>query len=200
MTLIAVPDYDAMVLTSLGLLAPSQVNRSKWTGARKVIGMPGVETWRGKVSVETIVTEEEERPWRAFLFAMRGPVNSFRWPLPCNQHIGGKPVVGAGATAGYTLPLTGLQPNATVLKAGQFMTVPLPSGKFRAVVLTADLVGNGAGVGTASFEPALTEIPATGAVLESAAPFIEFAMIETEQGLGTEQGVSGTSFDVEEAR
>lgn len=200
MSEITVPDYDNLILSGLSLLAPAQVNRSRWTGARKVVGLPGAELWRAKITVDSITTEVEERQWRAFLFGLRGPVNWFRWYLPCNQHIGPKPLVAAGATAGYSLPLDGMTANALILKAGQFITVPLPSGKTRAVVLTADLVTDGSGAATAQFEPALPEAPAENATVETADPWIAFALASDEQGFGYQDAVAGTELDVEEAR
>jgi hypothetical protein len=145
------------------------------------------------------MTELEERPWRAWLFAMKAQINTFNWPLPCNQHIGPKPVVAAGATAGYSLPLSGMTPNALILEAGQFITVPLPSGHNRAVCLSADLLTNGAGTATAQFNGALNEIPTLGATVETAAPFIPMALVTETQGFSLSGSVSGTSFDVEEA-
>ena len=201
MTLIALPNTDDIVLNGTPRLsAPAQVNRSKWTGARKVIGMPGAETWTASVTIGPIATEEDERPWRAFLFALGGPENSFRWYLPCNRHLGGKPTVDTGASNGYTLPLTGMAASTTILRAGQWMTVPLPSGKYRAVCLIADLATDSSGKATASFRPALTETPTLGATVETGDPFIDFAPTGMVMGLDGEDGVSGTSFDVEEAR
>lgn len=200
MSEITVPDPDNLLLDSLSLSAPAQVNRSAWTGTRKVVGMPGVELWQGKATIDTIATEEEERPWRAFLFGLRGPVNWFKWLLPCNTHIGPKPTVAAGASDGYTLPLTGMQPNARILRAGQFMTVPLPSGHNRTVCLTNDLRTDASGNATATFEPALGETPVEGATVETVDPFIPMSPVEPTQGLGSADGVSGASFDVEEAR
>ena len=199
MTEITVPVPDDLLRNQLELTSPSQVNRSTWTGRRKVIGLAGVERWQGSVSIGTIATEEEERPWRAFLFALKGPQNWFRWPLPCNQHVGSKPSVSSGATNAYILPLTGMQANTTILKAGQFMTVPLPSGHFRAVCLTSDLVANGSGQANAVFEPALNETPTQGATVETLDPFVAMAPTDSVIGLATSQGVSGTSFDVEES-
>lgn len=196
---IAIPLADELDFDSLTLSSPAQVNRSTWSGRRKVIGLSGTEIWRGKLSLSLITTEEEERQWRAFLFALAGPQNSFRWPLPCNSHIGPKPTVAAGASNGYTLPLTGIQPNARILRAGQFMTVSLPTGHQRAVCLTADLRGEGAGNATAQFRPALSEVPTAGTTVETAYPFIPMAPTEPVMGLSMSSGVSGTGFDVEEA-
>lgn len=199
MTEITVPNHDDLLLDRLTLYAPAQVNRSEWTRRRKVIGQPGRESWRGQATIDTLTTEDQERPWRAWLFGLDGPVNWFRWPLPCNRHIGGKPTVAAGAGDGYELDLEGMTPNALILRAGQFMTVPLPSGHARAVCLLEDLRSDGSGEATAVFRPALTEAPAEDAVVETADPYIPMCLTESEQGFALADGVSGASFDVEEA-
>jgi hypothetical protein len=197
---IIVPDPSALRLDGLRKLSPSQRNRSIWTGASKSIGLPGAEMWLGSVSVPDIATELQERAWRAFLFALEGPQNWFRVPLPCNQHSGNRPTVAAGANAGYSLPLTGMTPGATILRAGQFMTVPLPSGRFRAVCLSADLVANGSGNATASFRPALTETPTLGATVETLNPFVPMSPVEDELGIVWNEGVGSFAFGVEENR
>ena len=199
MSEITVPLPANLQLDRLDLSSPAQVNRSTWTGRRKVIGLAGVERWQGVASVGSIATEIEERQWRAFLFALKGPANWFRWPLPCNQHLGSRPTVAAGATNAYILPLTGMQPSALMLEAGQFMTVPLPSGHFRAVCLTVDLVANGAGNANAIFEPALNETPTLGATVETLDPFVPMAPVSPIVGFSASQGVSSTSIDVEES-
>jgi hypothetical protein len=196
---ITVPDADELLLDRLELRTPTQVNRSVWTGRRKVVGLAGTEVWTGSVSIADINTEEMEREWRAFLFALGGPENSFRWLLPCTSHIGPKPTVAAGADAGYSLPLTGMQPNARILRAGQFMTVPLPSGHSRAVCLTADLRTDASGDATAQFRPALNEIPALGTTVETVDPFIPMSPTTGLSGLSSSEGIAGTSFEVEEA-
>lgn len=200
MSEIAVPDPDGLLLDSLMLSSPSQLNRSAWTGKRKIVGLPGIELWTGKATIDLLSTEEEERPWRAFLFALRGPTNWFKWLLPCATHAGSLPTVASGASNGYTLPLTGLATSQTILKAGQFMSVPLPSGYVRPVCLTADLVSSGGGTATATFEPALGETPTLGATVETKDPYIRMSPVEAVQGFSMSEGVSGTSFDVEEAR
>ena len=199
MSEITVPLPDELLLDRLDLSSPTQVNRSTWTGRRKVIGLSGAEVWQGAVSLSSIATEADERQWRAFLFALKGPANWFRWPLPTNSHIGTKPTVAAGASNGYTLPLEGMQPNTRILQAGQFMTVPLPSGHARTVCLKADLITDASGDATAQFEPALNETPAEAATVETAAPYIPMAPTQPVMGLAMSQGISGTSFDVEEA-
>jgi hypothetical protein len=198
MSEILVPSAYSLFLDELTLTSPSQLNRSGWTGKRKVVGLPGIELWRGKATIDLLTTEEEERPWRAFLFALRGSANWFKHVLPCNTHAGSRPVVASGATNGYTIPLSGMAAG-TILKAGQFMTVPLPSGYNRAVCLTTNLVSSG-GTGTATFEPALGEVPTGGATVETIDPYIRMAPSSSTQGFSISDSVSSTSFDVEEAR
>ncbi|MEC7398925.1 MAG: hypothetical protein VYD00_02775 [Pseudomonadota bacterium] len=193
------PNKRDLILDRLSLSAPSQVNRSSWTGRRKVIGLPGASMWRGRATIDMLTTEEEERPWRAWLFGMRGPQNWFAWPLPCALHIGPMPKVGAGASDGYELPLTGMQPNARILRAGQFMTVPLPSGHHRLVMLDEDLRADASGNATARFNPDLGEVPAHGVTVETTKPFIPMALVDPEQGFDLSDAVSGAVFDVEEA-
>lgn len=196
---ITVPIPADLILSGPKLSTPAQVNRSTWTGRRKVIGLAGSATWQGSAAIGEIATEEEERQWRAFLFALEGPQNWFRFPLPCNSHIGPKPLVKAATEAGNTLPLDGMQPNALILRAGQFMTVPLPSGHARAVCLTADLRADASGEAVAQFRPALNEVPADNAVIETAYPYVPMSPVDAIVGLDTAQGVSGTAFEVEEA-
>lgn len=197
---ITVPNVEDITLDALELSAPSQVNRSAWTGGRKVVGLPGAEMWTGKVSIGPLATENEERPWRAFLFALRGPQNWFRLLLPCQAHSGNRPTVASGASNGYTLPLTGMTVSSTILPAGSHMTVPLPSGRKRTVVLTAALVANGSGNGTATFVPALTEVPTLAATVETKDPYIALSAVDPKQGFVYAGGVASTGFDVEEAR
>lgn len=197
---ITVPAGDQISFTRLTLSTPVQQNRSEWTGRKQVIGLPGAELWAGQVAITGISTEEEERPWRAFLFGLRGPLNWFKWSLPCNEHVGSKPLVNAASSAGYTLPLDGMTASTTIAKAGQYMTVTLPSGRLRAVMLTADLTTNSSGEATASFVPALGEVPANNAAVETKAPFIPMSPVDATQGFETSEGISGTSFEVEEMR
>lgn len=197
---IAVPNYNDMVCEGPWLDTPAQVNRSAWTGRRKVVALPGAELWYGKVTLGPFATENEERAWRVFLFALRGMENWFKFHLPCATHVGNMPTVGAGSNIGYTLPLVGMTASTLILSAGQYLTVPLPSGRFRAVMLTSALQTNASGNATANFVPALTEAPTAAAAVETKNPYIPMSSKEARLGLSGTDGATGTSFDVEEAR
>lgn len=180
---------------------PSQVNRSGWTGRRKVIGLPGATVWTVSGEFVTIVSEVNAKQWRAFFMSLKGPLNSFPVRATETQQTSAtNPTVRTGATSGGTVPLQGLPGSATVLVAGDLMTVFLPSGHRRLVCLTAPLVTNGSGQGTATFEPALGEAPASGATVEIQHPYGLMALSSEPPGWDVAEGQTYSfAIDAEEA-
>lgn len=199
MTVLTIPDPDALILLDISDSVPDQLNRSPWTSRSQVVGLPGAEMWFVRAALEPIATELEERPWRAFAFGLRGRQNTFHFPVACQRHIGGKPVVAAGATDGYTMPLKGMAVSTRILSAGQYLTVPLPSGHHRLVCLTEDLMSDASGNGTATFNFELGEIPDEDEVVESANPFIPVRNSSNRGGFSYDNAVSGRAFELEEA-
>jgi hypothetical protein len=187
------------ILRKLECDVPASVTESEWTGATQVIVGPGRQLWFANIEVPTLATEAEETEWRAFLYGLRGIVNTFNLPLACQSHAGPKPLVGAGAGNAYTLPLTGMQRDTTILDAGQYLTVPLPSGYNRLVSLAQNLVTDGTGNATAMLEQKLYETPTLGAAVESVAPFVEMRSLNRRLGMSYDQGVSGFALDLREA-
>ncbi|GGB15158.1 hypothetical protein GCM10011380_00710 [Sphingomonas metalli] len=178
---------------------PAQVNRSGWTGTRKVVGLPGASLWSSTATIEGIATEDEEAGIRAFFVALRGMRNTFRLQAGCQQTDVTTATVRTGAGNSDTLPMENLPANATVLTAGKFLTVQLPSGHFRLVCLTLPLVTNGQGMGTAVFGPELGEIPVAGTAVELANPFALMAMTKPFS-LQRADGLANFSIECEEAR
>lgn len=201
MALLVPPDTEALILNDLSLDVPDQMNRSIWTRHRGIVGLPGAEMWFASFSLDSMATEDEERPWRAFLFSLRGRQNIFHYPLPRQSHVGGMPLVDAGATDGYSLPLKGMQPSTRILSAGHYMTVPLPSGHQRLVMLAHghDLVTDAAGQATAQLNIELGEVPAVDTVVETAAPFIPVCNADPRVSISWDNAVSGAGFNLEEA-
>lgn len=199
MALLEIPDPEALILNSLTLDVPDQQNRSIWTRRRKIVGLPGAEMWMASFSIESLATEDDERPWRAFLFNLRGRQNHFNYPMPRQRHVGGKPLVNAASSAGYTLPLDGMEPSTRILSAGHYMTVPLPSGHNRLVMLAADLITNSSGEATAQLNIELGEIPANNAVVETGSPFVPVCNADPRVTINWEQAVAGIGFNLEEA-
>ena len=188
-------DFDAEWSRSV----PAQSNRSGWTGRTKIILGPAVAAWQASITFETIATELEERTMRVFVESLDGIVETTNVPRACQQHIGPKPVIDTGATAGSTLPLTGMTPSTTILRAGQFMTVPLPSGHARLVMLTADLVTDSSGDADAAFKPTLGEIPTGGATVETVEPYCPMRSTENEIAMPTRDGVTVVTLSMVEA-
>lgn len=199
MALLEIPDPEALILNSLTLDVPDQQNRSIWTRRRKIVGLPGAEMWMASFAIEPLATEDDERPWRAFLFNLRGRQNHFNYPLPRQRHVGGKPLVNAASASGYTLPLDGMEPSTRILSAGHYMTVPLPSGHNRLVPLVADLITDSGGAATAQLGIELGEIPANNAVVETGDPFIPVCNADPRVTINWEQAVAGIGFNLEEA-
>lgn len=199
MARIPVPNPDQLILTSIDLVVPDQMNRSEWTSRGQVVGLPGAEMWSITAELEALATEKEERPWRAFIFNLRGRQNFFYFPLCKQRHIGPRPRVAAGASHGYGLPLEGMTPSTRILEAGQYLTVPLPSGHQRTAMLTQDLVTDAAGKAVATLNIALGEVPFLASLVESAAPFIPVRSSENRASMGYSNAVSSAQFSFEEA-
>lgn len=199
MTVLTLPDSDALILLDSECTVPQQVTRSIWTNRRKVVGEPGAEVWRFKLAIEPLATELEERPWRAFLFGLRGQANTFNLPMGMQRHIGPRPTVDSGASDGYSLPLTGMTASTRILAAGQWMTVPLPSGHNRLVMLAADLETDSSGEAVAQLTVALNETPTGGATVETGEPYCPVALSQSSASLSYTDAVAGIAFDVEEA-
>jgi len=148
------------------LQQPAQVNRSGYTGGRRVVGLPGGSRWSATVDFVPFTSDESVRAWRGFLASLEGQVHTFYLPAPAAQHAGDNPT--ATVTAGSS---TATLSASIGLKAGHFLTFTLASGRRQMVVLTADMVG-----GLATFRPPLRE-GATG-VVETKAPYAQVALTE----------------------
>jgi hypothetical protein len=196
---VIVPDYSAFILKDIAVDVPALANRSIITSYRQVVAQPGAERWYLSAIIDPLVTENDEKAWRAFLFGLRGIRNYFHYRVACQTHSGSRPTVDTGATNGYSIPLTGMTPSTTILKAGDYMTVPLPSGHRRLVMLLLDLVTNSAGKATATLNVALNEVPAAGGLVETLAPFVPVSSTERRMGISYNNSVGNISLTLEEA-
>lgn len=181
---------------------PAQVNRSSWSGRRKVVGLPGAATWSVSGQFVPIIGEAAMLAWRAFFLDLRGVAN--RFPVRATesrQTTIDNPTVGSGATGGAGVPLTGLPPDTLILKRGQLLSVTLPSGHQRLAGARTDLVSNSSGQVIAPLSLELGEVPAPGAAVEIQWPFSLVAMRDAEQGWDVDPGlIYGFVLDAEEAR
>lgn len=169
----------------------AQRNTSAWTGKSKIIGLANTGRWTCEVTFWPISTEDEERLLRAWLVNMDGQINATNIQRACQTPPGSSPIVAAGAVAGNTCPLSGMQPSSTILKAGDHITIPTGS-TFRLVTLTADLVSNGSGAGTAQFRPEIIEAPSVGGTVSIYTPFSPMRLAQDDNPMPSADGV--TSF------
>lgn len=199
MTIIAMPTSANLVKFSIVPVDNVQVNRSSWTGRRQVTALTGAQYWKANFSPHELFEKSQIKEWRAFLIKQRGGANAFNLIVERNQRIGSNPTVAAGATNGNNTPLQSLPANSLILQAGDYMTVPLPSGHKRLVMLENDLVSNSSGRATAQFWPLLNEVPAANQTVETINPFCPMALSSSGNGWQYDNGRFSIAFEAEEA-
>lgn len=166
------------------LKQPAQQNISEWTGARQVLAS-GRGWWECNVTLPPIVGESSVNAWRSFMAKARGAANDFQVPvneIAQSSSTATPRINGAGQT-GRSLVTDGWPNSTTTLSAGQFVTIG-----DQLLQLTADVVSNGTGQATISFEPAIRMSPADNALIEYKNPyalmyFVEDAGYTVEPGL-----------------
>lgn len=187
MAIIAIPDHHFRTV-DWTLRQPTQVNRSEWTGRRQVMQMPGAALWLVQAEHVPIIGEDNIRPWRAFLAAMRGQVNVTRVKATgLDQRAGAEPVIVVGAAGASTIGLAGMAPSAVLLPAGAMMTVIFTSGASQLVVLRSDLVADSDGNGIAQFDPML-RASAVGGVVETIRPWCQIALDTDTSTISIDRG------------
>ncbi|MCP3729250.1 hypothetical protein M9978_02315 [Sphingomonas sp. MG17] len=181
---------------------PAQVNRSGWTGKRKVVGQAGAFWWSMSGEFVPIIGQTNVVAWRGWFLDLEGPVHRFPVrAVEVQQTAASNPTVASGSTDGFSVPLQGLPLSATVLPKGSLMTITLPSGHGRLVSLSAALVSNGSGLGTATFKQELTETPEIGDAVEIRWPFSTMSLAsDFPPGWGVDPGqIYSFSIEAEEA-
>lgn len=131
MTILTLPDSRFRSVEPF-LDRPAQVNRSAYTGARQVVGLPGGARWRFAAEHVPIIGEAAFRPWRAALAKLKGVENTFRMPAGEGaQRVGANPSMrqsrGYGLTniAGCSIGATSVTRSlatAGAWNAGAYMT------------------------------------------------------------------------------
>lgn len=174
MTTITLPATPKFQSVTWRLVQPSQSNISQWTGSRQVLPS-GRGWWECQITLPPIVGSTNFNPWRAFTALMRGAANDVQIPVdPAAQSVLANTMLvnGAGQT-GRTLNVDGLPNSITVLSAGHYVTV-----NNQLLQLTANVISNGTGQATLSFEPALRVPPSDNAVVEFKNPYCLMYLME----------------------
>ena len=167
MATITFPSEPAAQAVSWTLVQPAQTNVSEWTGQRQTIAS-NRGWWECEYTLPPIVGTTNANPWRAFLAKTQGQANDFQVPVDpvAQSSASATPLVNGASQTGRSLITDGWPVSTTVLYAGQYVTI----GN-QLLQLTADVVSDGSGAATISFEPPIRTSPADNAAIEFKNPY-----------------------------
>lgn len=118
MAIIALPPSVRIRHIEWSLDRPAQINRSPYSGARKVVANPWHGRWTARVELAPIIGEANVRAWRGFLASLKGQINTFLVPaiegpqhalgtvFPAISNVSGTTVTAIGGSL-YTIEKTG---------------------------------------------------------------------------------------------
>ena len=150
---------------------PRLVQRSEFTGRRRVAMFGACALWAAECELPPM-DRAKAQVLRAFLSRLAVPGNTTRLvAVEAPQNPAATGVASATGTTPVALGITGLPASTTVLRAGQMITVWLANGDTQLLVLTADLVSDGAGYALAQFDVPLRSAAAIGSGVEMNLPF-----------------------------
>lgn len=183
MTTITFPSTPKIQTMSWRLVQPAQNNVSGWTGKRQVIAS-GRGWWECNITMPPIVGSTNINAWRAFLAKTQGATNDFQIPVdPTPQSsLGSLPTTNGVNQLGRAIATDGWPGNATLLLAGQFVTI-----NNQLLQLTADLTTNGSGQGTLYVEPPVHQPVADNSAIEYKNPYCLMYVVD-QPSLSVEPG------------
>lgn len=156
-------------------------NTSPFSGSQQTYFFGG-QWWSGNITFKP-TTRAEAALVQAFLAKLRGKFGTFLYGDP--DDLAGNPLGGAGGTilvngaaqTGNTMTVDGMTVSSTIRKAGDYFS--LGTGvNMRLYMFTEDLVSDGSGEGTATFEPNLRTSPADNDQLDITSPMGAFRLVD----------------------
>ena len=132
------------------------------------------------VELDLVVMDPSEaRLWKSRLMQLARFGNYFKltppdYSGPSNGYVGANPTVNGASQVGYTLTVAG-PVSTTLALEGDYVSF----GNDELRVLTADLVTNGAGAATMSFEPAIKVSPTHTSAVELQTPQAKFRFMDS---------------------
>jgi hypothetical protein len=197
MALIMMPADPKPVEIKWRLKQPTQVNRSEWTGRRKVTVLATAPRWTAQVTMPPLIREKAILPWRVFLARCMGQAHTFRLVAVEGRQqrfpLGLIEVDGGGQT-GFFLNTRGWTPQA-YLTAGRMITVG-----DQLLHLTEQVIADASGRARLPIMPYLRGSPPDGSPIEAMRPYAVMAMSEDENGWDVGKGQQySVSFNCEEA-
>ena len=169
------------------LNASTAANISPFTGQEQVYFYGG-QWWEGQVTFKPS-TREEIAEVQAFMAKLKGRFGTFLYGDPDAlakgfMGAGGTILVDGGSQTGNTLSVDGMTVSETIAKAGDYFQLGTGTGA-RLYMFTEDLVSDGSGAGTATFEPNLRVSPSDNDQLDITAPVGAFRLAENAAEWGS---------------
>lgn len=198
---LTMPTTPGFTRTRFGLARVTGLFESSFTGATQTIERPG-----GRFTAEYALPpmlRAKAAAWVAFMVALRGAVGTFKGFDPDAKTprgiATGTPLVKGAGQVGNTLLTDGWTVGQTgILKAGDYLSLALPSQRLYLVVEDAN--SDGSGNATLIIEPSLRESPNDNAALTVTNPFGLFRLASDDAIWdASELGVFGVAFAAVEA-
>ena len=168
-----IPELPLTLVSSLErrLVSATAMATSPFTGTEQVQDWGG-EWWEYAIEMAR-TTGRDGRRLSVFLAALGGLRGRFLFRDPTNRQPGSTlaPHVAGGFQTGGMLVTAGWPPFSTPLLAGDFVSLG-SAAETRLHQITADVVGDEAGVATLALVPRLRSAPVDGTPLEIAAPAV----------------------------
>lgn len=194
--LITMPPAPVAASIDWSIDVPAQVNRSEFTGDRKIALLPQKPRWRARVTLPAIVGEPNVLAWRAFVVDLDGVANKFRL-IACErpQITGVTVTVKGGGQRGYSVVTKGWGAPGIKLLRGQFVTIG-----DQLLMLMAPVIADANGEALLKVKAYLRVSPANDAPIEVTRPYAVVSSTDQENGWGVGIGQNyAISFDCEEA-
>lgn len=157
------------------LVSNTQTFSSPLSGSVQTLELPGAR-WRVSYQMNAMTASDSAllRAWFAKLRGQSGRfyMHNMAHPVPRGT-AGGTPVVSGVGQSGIALSTSGWPANTLVLKEGDFFGV---NGELKMVV--ADVISNGSGAASITFEPPLRSSPPNAAGITTTKPVGVFKLDE----------------------
>lgn len=179
------PDEIGIQGTEWTLDRPAQINRSDYTGKRRVVANPWHGKWSVRVQLAPVGTGVKARTLKAFFASLKGQVNTFRLPATEGEqeHLPAATVAVTAAQGATSMTIAG-----AFLQPGHMATV---NDQLLQIIESAGAV--------ITFEPPLRQQATAATAIETGNPTCLMAMADSQVGWQVELGpFYRSSFDAEE--
>lgn len=171
LTLFDIPPLVKFVTTNWRQTGGVIYNRSEFTGRTRALRIGPAARWTCDFQIVPSNDPATIEATRLFLATASRHNYGFRLPMVDDaQSATITALVNGGGQLGETLNIDGLPNSATVLTAGEFISVTISSDDEQALLLTVNLTSNASGQATATLNTPLRRAPADNAVVKIASP------------------------------